>query len=175
MIQIRKVGSESIPRIKALADRTWPVAYGSILSPDQMRYMLDLIYSTASLEKQIEQLHHQFILALDTSMPCGFASYSPLEVSLRENEMINADKNIYRLHKLYIDPAHQGKGIGKFLLDFINSDIKQKGATDLELNVNRHNKALDFYQKAGFVIIREEDIAIGNGYFMNDFVMNLSI
>ncbi len=175
MIEIKKVGSESIPHVKALAERIWPVAYGSIISPEQMRYMLDLIYSTSSLEKQIEEQHHHFILALETSVPCGFASYSPLETSFPENEAISADKIVYRLHKLYIDPFCQGKGIGRFLLDFIISDIKQKNATDLELNVNRHNKALDFYQKAGFIITRDEDIDIGNGYFMNDFVMNLSI
>jgi ribosomal protein S18 acetylase RimI-like enzyme len=39
------------------------------------------------------------------------------------------------------------------------------------LNVNRNNKALGFYQKFGFVILREEDIDIGNGYFMNDYIM----
>jgi ribosomal protein S18 acetylase RimI-like enzyme len=41
--------------------------------------------------------------------------------------------------------------------------------------VNRHNRALHFYEKQGFKIIREEDIDIGSGYFMNDYVMELTI
>jgi ribosomal protein S18 acetylase RimI-like enzyme len=43
------------------------------------------------------------------------------------------------------------------------------------VNVNRHNKALHFYEKYGFKIIREEDIDIGEGYFMNDYVMELKL
>ena len=65
--------------------------------------------------------------------------------------------------------------VGKILLDFIITDIHPNGATNLELNVNRHNKALGFYQRSGFTILREEDIDIGNGYFMNDYVMTLAL
>ena len=28
-----------------------------------------------------------------------------------------------------------------------------------------------FYEKLGFQIIKEEDVDIGNGYFMNDYIM----
>ena len=41
----------------------------------------------------------------------------------------------------------------------------------LELNVNRHNDAFHFYTKLGFSISKEEDNDIGEGYFMNDYVM----
>jgi len=55
----------------------------------------------------------------------------------------------------------------------VNS-VKGMSATSLTLNVNRHNKARFFYEKYGFVIIGEEDIDIGEGYFMNDYIMELS-
>jgi ribosomal protein S18 acetylase RimI-like enzyme len=61
---------------------------------------------------------------------------------------------------------------GKLLYHIIG-EIKKTGATSLQLNVNRHNKALHFYEKQGFKIIRKEDINIGSGYFMNDYVMEL--
>ena len=57
------------------------------------------------------------------------------------------------------------------MLDHIVSAVKQKDASSLQLNVNRKNKALHFYEKQGFKIIREEDIDIGSGYFMNDYVL----
>ena len=41
----------------------------------------------------------------------------------------------------------------------------------LHLNVNKFNDAVQFYERAGFVTIKEEDIDIGQGYFMNDYVM----
>ena len=165
MILVQKVGEESIPQVQHIVQLTWPVTYGPILSKEQLDYMINLIYSTDSLTKQIQK-GHQFILATEENTVVGFASYSVKDTT---------QPSCFRLHKIYIDPNQQGKGIGKILLDFILDDIKPKGATDLELNVNRHNKALGFYQKLGFVIISEEDIDIGNGYFMNDYVMNLKL
>jgi len=32
-------------------------------------------------------------------------------------------------------------------------------------------KAKNFYEKLGFVVIEEKDFDIGNGHFMNDYVM----
>lgn len=165
MIEVKKVGEESIPQVQHIVQLTWPVTYGPILSKGQLDYMIDLIYSTDSLKQQIQK-GHQFILATEENTVVGFASYSVKDA---------AEPSRFRLHKIYIDPNQQGKGIGKILLDFILDDIKPQGATDLELNVNRYNKALGFYQKLGFNIISEEDIDIGNGYFMNDYVMNLKL
>ena len=166
MIEIQKVGTESIDTIRSLAHLTWAVAYKDIISPDQMKYMLELIYSKASLHQQIAEKQHQFIIAYDDSKPVGFASYSIKEPTT---------PTIYRLHKIYIDPTLQGKGVGKKLLEYVLDDIRPYQVTDLELNVNRHNKAINFYKKLGFIITREEDIHIGNGYYMNDYVMNLEV
>lgn len=163
MVSVIKVGAASIPEIQQLAEITWKHAYTSIISPAQMKYMLDLFYSESSLQKQIQD-GHQFIIAEENNNAVGFASYSSKSV---------AEPHVFRLHKIYINPNQQGKGVGKLLVNFILNDIKPKKATGLELNVNRHNKALHFYQKLGFKIIREEDIDIGAGYFMNDYVMEL--
>lgn len=72
-------------------------------------------------------------------------------------------------------PSMQGKGAGRFVINEILKAIHRKGGHALQLNVNRNNKAVDFYKKFGFEIIREEDINIGNGYFMNDYVMEKKI
>ncbi len=165
-MKIVKAGIESIQSIHQLAHAIWPVAYGHILSKDQLEYMLELIYSVSSLQNQIENLEHQFILIYNDNIAVGFASYSPKE---------KKHKDVYRLHKLYVLPSQQGKGTGKFLLRYIITQIKSAGALQLELNVNRKNSALNFYNKMGFTIVREEDIDILNGYFMNDYVMNLNL
>ncbi|MEO8769141.1 MAG: GNAT family N-acetyltransferase [Ferruginibacter sp.] len=166
MLEIKKAGIKDIELIQQLAHAIWPDAYGKIISPGQLSYMLNLIYSKDALTNQVENLHHQFIIVRENDHAVGFASYSPKH---------SGDATIYRLHKLYVLPNQQGKGTGKFLLNFIKEEIKQTGAKIIELNVNRHNKALHFYNKIGFSIAREEDIDIGSGYFMNDFVMELRI
>lgn len=166
MLEIKKAGIKDIDCIQQLAYATWPDAYGEILSAEQLSYMLDLIYSKDALTNQVENLHHQFIIVSENDNAVGFASYSPKHAGVT---------TIYRLHKLYVLPTQQGKGTGKLLLNFIIQEIKGSGAKILELNVNRNNKAFYFYTKTGFTIVREEDIDIGNGYFMNDFVMSCEL
>jgi ribosomal protein S18 acetylase RimI-like enzyme len=53
--------------------------------------------------------------------------------------------------------------------------VKSMGGDVLLLNVNRNNPAKSFYKKLGFTVIKEDDIDIGNGYFMNDYVMKLQL
>ena len=166
MLEIKKAGIKDIGLIQDLAFAIWPTAYGNIISPAQLNYMLDLIYSKKALTSQIENLHHRFIIVYENDTAVGFASYSPKHAG---------DQLVYRLHKLYVLPNQQGKGTGKFLLNFIMVEIKSAGAKTLELNVNRHNVAFHFYTKLGFTIAREEDIDIGEGYFMNDYVMELKL
>ena len=160
MIAVRKVGIEEIPIIKNLANIIWPATYSELITPQQVDYMMELIYSTSSLQKQIAK-GHQFIIAYDEDKAVAFASYSARE----ENP------SVYKLHKIYILPNQQGKGIGKTLINYIIKDITP--VTSLQLNVNRNNKALQFYQRIGFKIIFEEDIDIGSGFYMNDYVMEL--
>ena len=162
MIEINKAQITDLAIISKLAHDIWPSAYGEILGKDQLEYMLDLIYSPSSLEHQYKILKHHFILVLENEIAVGFASFSPHE-----------DHRVYHLNKIYVLPDQQGKNIGKKILSYISEEVKKFGAKFLQLNVNRYNKALHFYEKLGFKIIRNEDIDIGNGYFMNDYVMEL--
>lgn len=159
-VTIRTATTNDIPVIQMLAHKIWPDAYAEILKPDQLAYMLDFIYSPASLQRQMNEQQHQFLLTHIGEEPVGFAAYSKI-----------AEPGTYKLHKLYVRTDIQGKGLGKALLDTVISDVKKLNGTHLHLNVNRFNKARFFYEKLGFQIIREEDVDIGNGYFMIDYVM----
>ena len=158
-MEYKKVTIDDIPVISKLAKEIWPKAYGSIICNEQLDYMLNLIYSPDALKNQIENLHHQFIIAVENETPIGYASYSLLE------------NDTYKLHKLYILQDFQCKGVGKNIINNIISLIDSKKPITLRLNVNRYNPSVVFYKKIGFEISHEEDIEIGNGFFMNDYVM----
>ncbi len=160
MLSIRFAGIDDINSIGFLAEQIWPNAYKDILSKQQLNYMLNLFYSPSSLKNQMLKEKHIFILIEDEETPIGFASYS-----------VTKEMHVFKLHKIYVLPNQQGKGLGKTIVDFIVNEIKQKNARVLQLNVNRNNKAKSFYERLGFNVIKEEDIDIGEGYFMNDYVM----
>lgn len=159
-ITIQEATTKDIPVIASLARQIWPDAYGAILSTAQLDYMLDLIYAHSALQQQMEDQHQCFLIASIETAPVGFAAFSKI-----------AEPGIFKLHKLYVRTDIQGKGLGKALLDAVEQRIKALHATALHLNVNRHNKAKLFYEKHGFYVIKEDDIDIGKGYFMNDYIM----
>lgn len=146
--------------IKELAYTIWPVAYGEILSQEQLDYMLDLIYTIESLEKQVDK-KHVFLLVEDDNQFIGFASY----------ELNFENSNKTKIQKLYVLPEIQGKGIGKNLINYIKQIAIDKKNSGLILNVNRFNKAKEFYLKYGFEITKEIKIDIGNNYIMDDYIM----
>ncbi len=156
--QIHKATVDDIPLIRELCFKVWPQTYASTITQEQIDYMLDKMYSSESLQKQMES-GSQFILIYEEGEPVGFASY------------FEKTPSVFKLDKIYVLPSQQGKGTGRFVINYIVDQIKQKGATALQLQVNRHNKAKNFYEKMGFVVIEEKDFDIGRGFFMNDYVM----
>lgn len=164
MIILRKGKEEDIESIQHLANKTWPDAYGAIISAEQIRYMLDKMYNKGELLSQLEQ-GHIFLIAEEDDTDLGFAGFS----------IIDSKKHTYKLHKLYVLPETHGKGVGKLLINEIVNLIRTAGGKSLQLNVNRNNKAVEFYKKAGFVIKETVDLDIGNGFLMNDYVMEMPV
>ena len=160
---IRKASASDIRSISELAHEVWPKAYADVITPEQIRFMLEWMYSSSSLEQQLKS-GIEFLLAEDKEGHLlGFASYRCLESSH------------WKLDKLYVRSDLQMKGIGKHLVENVMAAIKQAGGTHLEFQVNRRNKAVGFYQRIGFHILREEDFDIGHGFYMNDYIMGCPI
>lgn len=164
MVQIVEIGLDSIPVIRQLADDTWWTTYRPILAEEQIRYMLDTIYSEDALQRVMTEGAQRFLLLTDDAIPQGFAGYGARP----------EDAQVWKLHKLYVLPATQGKGYGRALIQAVRERALAAGARSLDLNVNRYNPAYQFYLKQGFRVLREEDIAIGP-YWMNDYVMRLDL
>lgn len=165
MLKILPAETKDIPVINSLAYSIWPVAYKHILSKAQMAYMLDLFYAPSSIQQQMQDLNHQFLILYFDDKASGFASFS-VKPGLA---------GTYKLHKLYVQTDQQGTGFGKALLIQVIDLIKKENGKYLQLNVNRNNKALQFYLKHDFRIIAQEDVDIGQGYFMNDYVMETEL
>jgi len=160
---IRTATVDDVGLIQNIAARVWPQTYSTIISDEQIQYMLDMMYSTASLCEQMTEKNCEFVIVSGTERSFGFASFSAL------------NNETFRLHKLYVDVATQGQGLGKMLLRDVERRCVERGGAMLELNVNKYNKAKTFYEKNGFDIFREEVLDIGNGFVMDDFVMRKSL
>jgi ribosomal protein S18 acetylase RimI-like enzyme len=167
-MKIIQANRTQLPIIAELAYLIWPSTYGEILSQEQLTYMLDKFYSLEALTEQLEEKKHIFLLAEQNGKFIGFASY---ELNILDENLKLVQIKKTKIHKIYVLPSFQGKGIGILLLTEIESKAKESKNDMLFLNVNRFNKAQHFYRKLGFEILYKEDIEIGNGYLMEDYVM----
>jgi ribosomal protein S18 acetylase RimI-like enzyme len=159
---IRSASITDIELIRSLCFEVWPQTYASIISQEQIEYMLDRMYSPLSLQQQMEEGAH-FILLYNDALPIGFASYQVITPTH------------CKLHKLYVLPTQQGKGGGRVMIQQILVEIKEKGIQHLELQVNRNNSAVTFYERLGFYKREVADFDIGNGFFMNDYIMQIDL
>jgi len=160
--EIRDAQIHDVSIIQKIAQETWPHAYGSILSAAQLKYMLDALYAEHVLRQLIETQQQHFLLLTKDEIPLAFAAYGLLH------------HHTYKLHKLYILPAHQGKGYGKKLIEEVIHRLREIRQTKLLLNVNRQNNAVEFYKKIGFRTIRNEDTPIGP-FWMHDYLMQIKL
>jgi len=161
-IEIRTAIFDDIEIIQDIAHKTWPITYNNIISKRQIDFMLEMMYSEKSLQRQIFQ-GSTFIIAEDDNNPVGFAGFKELE------------HKIFKLDKLYILPNTHNKGVGKALLQEVIKRILEIGGEEIQLQVNRKNPAVGFYSKMGFDILREQDFNIGNDFYMKDYVMSLKL
>ncbi|GAB3996070.1 GNAT family N-acetyltransferase [Spirosoma daeguense] len=163
MIAITEVTEADLPVIQNIAYQTWPSTFGEILSPTQISYMLEMMYSLDSLKTQIRDKNHVFLLAVDPQSEeyMGYVSY----------ELNYKGESLTKVHKIYMLPASQGKGVGRMLLEMVAHIAKRNDNNRLGLNVNRFNKAIQFYEKMGFAVVGQENIDIGEGFLMEDFIM----
>ena len=168
---VRRASEADIPLIRSLADVAFRDTYREILSPDQMEYMMDWMYSEGSLQRQMEQEGHVYFIAELDGRPCGYVSVQPL--GLQEDGAF-----LFELQKIYLLPAVQGQGIGGRLYGHVTGFVRQAAGSwpcRIELHVNRNNKAVAFYKHLGMEILRTGDFPIGHGYYMNDYIMGVTL
>ena len=166
MFVIRKATIEDIPLINRLAWIVFPHTYKELLSPGQIDFMMDWMYSPTNLHKQMTEDGHIYYLAFQGDEPAGYLSIQP------EGE------HVYHLQKIYVLPSYQGKKLGKLLFQQAIDGIKElhPAPCQMRLNVNRYNtKAVEFYQRMGMKKIFEGDFDIGHGYLMTDYIMAMDI
>jgi GNAT superfamily N-acetyltransferase len=164
-IQITRAGLTDRDFIRSVSERTWPSTYGHIISQAQIDFMLDWMYSNESLEKQMNSGCEFYIASIKKENEqwnaVGFCSVSP-------------EDGAHKLNKLYVLPSAQGTGAGKALLNKSIEVARTAGSISLFLQVNKLNNAYTFYLKKGFIKELEFKFDIGNGFYMDDYVMRLN-
>lgn len=164
MIEFRKASEKDISLLQDLAEKSWNSAYANILSKEQIEYMLKEMYSHLEISKQIQNPDYHYYIILNDDVEAGFIGFE-----------FHYEKDTTKLHRIYLLEEFTGKGLGKKGLDFLKEKVSETSDQRIILNVNKDNSAKRMYESQGFQVFHEEIFNIGNGFVMDDYLMEFKL
>ncbi len=148
-----------IEDVATLAQQIWQQHFTPIIGSAQVAYMLDKFQSTKAISHQIDHEQFLYYLLKRNGIAVGYTGFK-------------LHNDLLFLSKLYIHADYRRQGVGRAAIEFITSKAKKAGASFIRLTVNRHNLVtIKAYKRCGFVIADEVVADIGNGFVMDDYVM----
>ena len=160
MVTFKEASENNIPLIRTLAEKSWKSSYQEILSTEQIDYMLQNMYSAEEILSHFKNPNYHYFIIEDNGVPAGFIGF--------ENHY--EDKTT-KLHRIYLLNDFKGKGLGKAALQFLKGKVSEASDNRIILNVNKNNAAQKVYESQGFTVFEEGIFDIGNGYVMDDYLM----
>lgn len=177
--RIVSVTPDDYETIQSIAHATWPDTFGDILSAAQIDYMLDMMYSEEAIAQQVSKGHiFKLLLAPELRdenadyLKATITRFKPVGYVSYQLDYLPATTKI---HKIYLLPETQGKGYGKALLQDVEQIARNAGQQRLRLDVNYQNAAIGFYEYLGLQKIDRCNTDIGNGYLMEDWIMEKEV
>ena len=133
--------------------RNWLQATNLEIRPDQREFVsgaLDTIAYSAAYK------NHKLFVEMEGEKAIGLLDLS-----------VDKKKGDYNIEIVLIDRRYQGRGFGKFMLNFAVDYLKKAGAKKLSIGVNRFNiPAQKLYKSVGF----KEDCVYDEGIWMTQIL-----
>lgn len=163
MIRLQADKPEDLAELAGMAEDIWREYYVSIITLDQIDYMIEKYQSVPAVQDQIVNQGYDYYVMRHDGLPVGYLS-------------VKEEGGKLFLSKFYVSQEHRGQGYASQAMAFLEELCIEKGLSHIWLTVNRHNESsIGVYRKKGFRVIREQVADIGNGYVMDDFVMEKEI
>jgi diamine N-acetyltransferase len=157
--EVRRLSPQAVDAVSTLARIVWQATYPPLISQAQIDAMLDDRYAAARIRSQLDDPQHGWWIAQRQQDLVGFAHAA-------------LDGTAGKLDKLYVHPDAQRQGIGARLVQTIEGWMRPQQVHRLWLQVNRGNaQAIAAYRKYGFHIVESRVFDVGNGFVMDDYVM----
>lgn len=148
--------------LEGLASQIWGEHYSSIISPEQISYMIEKFQSADALKKDIKDEGYNYYFLVTNGEIAGYIGFC-------------FKKDYVFLSKLYIKKEFRNKGFGRKALKFIKKQARDAHISNIRLTVNKFNtSSIEAYKKWGFEKIDDVVTDIGAGYVMDDYIMQKS-
>lgn len=159
MLSLRFVDENEIKDVAALASSIWHEYFPCILTEGQIDYMVEQFQSEHAMLSQIHDKGYRYAYIEDDGEVKGYTAICP------------EGKKLF-ISKLYLKKEERGRGYGSAAIQRIIEYAKENNHSFIYLTVNKYNdKAIKAYERNGFEKIQSICTDIGDGYVMDDYVM----
>lgn len=150
-----------ISRIAGVAASIFPDAFRDKISQEQIYYMVDRFHSPRAIKDFISQ-GYVYEIIRSGNEDIGYLAY-------------HEDEDRMFLSKIYIYGRFRGLGLSSRCMDVLKAQCLKDGLHRIYLTVKRDNyDSINVYKAQGFVVTGEVDNPIGQGFEMNDYIMELT-
>jgi ribosomal protein S18 acetylase RimI-like enzyme len=154
---------DQIETVARLARAIWSEHYFPIIGKKQTDYMVENFQSADAVSRQIQDEAHLYFLIAPAGEHIGYFA-----IQSRPDELF--------LSKIYVEQSARRQGFGRKALDFIEEQALELGKPVITLTVNRHNSgSIAAYSRFGFRIVDECVTDIGDGFVMDDYIMQKEV
>lgn len=154
--------NEKIESFSEFASSVIKDYYDPIIGAAQNDYMIKMFQSYDAIKRQLND-GHTIIMVNDKDKLIGYIAFYEKEEKLY-------------LDKFYLHKDYRGNGYGNIMLEFVKGCAIGGGYQAIFLNVNKHNyTSIAIYKKMGFTLLRKEKNPIGQGFYMDDYVLELKL
>lgn len=161
---IQRVSSlTQINTVVTLAHEIWHEHFPSVITEAQIKYMLGKFLCAPVIQTQIQE-SFEYGLLMEGATAQGFFAIEP-----------QADHRLF-LSKLYVRRQARGRGVASEGLAYMEALCRAQHLTSIWLTVNIGNDlAISVYKRLGFKIVDTQVKDIGQGYVMDDYILEKNL
>ena len=154
-------------RLAALADEIWHEYWPALIGDAQTDYMVENFQSLEAIERDMREHAYEywFMRAEDNGRIAGYTG-----------GCVEPETNRFFISKVYLRAEERGKGFASRAIAFYERLCRERGLDAMYLTVNKRNDlGIRAYLGKGFETIDAVETDIGNGFVMDDFIMEKRI
>lgn len=155
--EINPNDQEAVSELSKLASSILREYYDPLLGTEQNTYMINKFQSVPGILAHMARGAVYVVVQVENET-IGFYAYEIHEDALY-------------LSKFYFTHKSRSRGYARPVIQELDRIARQYHLPVCRLNVNKYNPSIRAYERLGFSIVKSEVNDIGQGYVMDDYVM----
>ena len=169
---------EDQERLAELAGRIWREYWPAIIGEAQTEYMVAHFQSLEAIRRDMakaDEPYEYWFVVSDAKDAHGGDVCEPHVVGYTGGHH-EAATNRFFISKIYLLAEERGKGYAGKVIAFYEDLCRARGLSAMYLTVNKYNElGIRAYRGKGFATIDAVETAIGEGFIMDDYIMEKQV